>query len=710
VNGERTLLDRFLAAIPYAIGVLAVLGLLFWQASARRTPTIFTDELEWSQLSRAIAATGHAARRGQDFSFKSLYAFLIAPAWWITATGSAYAVIKYVNAIVMALAAVPTYFIARTMVSTRIAFVVALATCCTTALYYAGFIIPEVAAYPTFAFCAWLCIRALAGGGRWWIAGAIVASLLAVEVRGELITLPAALAIAAAVLWVVGPRGQHLRRDWGVLDHIGAALLLIGAFIVVNRILSPHAHEWTTVTQSWQDRLWSLGLNAASALAIGLGLLPFVGGLASLWIPERRHDPNWRAFAAFTGSAIVVVWLYTGVKAAYLSTIFATRVEERNLIYLGPLLLVGTAVWLTSRIWLPGLVAAWALTAFLVIHYGYQLDYPYFEAPGYGIATMANRAWHWNQHDIRTGLVIASIVLLVLLLVVWARRTPTPAKRVALILVVVGGLTWMLAGEITSSRGAARQSNTYATNLAHPLDWVDRATSRQGTTFIGQDISSGEALGINLLEFWNPSIKHVWSLDGSAPGPGPTLTPDLVNRYGTLSHDPGLPYVVTTDGVNLVGTVVAKRPGLTVRAINRHPWALQQATYGVSNDGWISGSSEEPRADGTWAYFGPQRTPGLVHVVVARKGFCSKDAPGTHAIVRIGPLALDEQHGPEVAHATKTVRFKLENCGQRDITLRIAPPVAVQVHVSPTVRPSDYGASDNRDLGAQVGFSFTPSR
>jgi hypothetical protein len=147
-----------------------------------------------------------------------------------------------------------------------------------------------------------------------------------------------------------------------------------------------------------------------------------------------------------------------------------------------------------------------------------------------------------------------------------------------------------------------------------------------------------------------------------------------------------------------------------VRRIDHHPWALQEATYGVSNDGWISGSSEDPEANGTWAYFGPQRRPGTVTVVVARKGFCAREAPGTNATVRIGPLQLNEQHAPRVARAAKTIRFKLPNCGRREITLRIAPPVAEQVHVSPTIRPSDYGASDNRELGAQVGFKFTPSR
>ena len=104
---ERSRLDRFLAAIPVAIAALALLALFFWQAAQRKTPTIFTDELEWSQLSRAIAETGHAARRGHAISFKSLYAFLIAPVWWIHATPTAYALAKYIGTVSMCLTAVP---------------------------------------------------------------------------------------------------------------------------------------------------------------------------------------------------------------------------------------------------------------------------------------------------------------------------------------------------------------------------------------------------------------------------------------------------------------------------------------------------------------------------------------------------------------------------------------------------------------------------
>jgi hypothetical protein len=708
---EPTLLDRFLASIPVAVAALAVLSLLLWEAAIHKTPTIFTDELEWSQISRSIAATGHAARRGEPIQFKSLYAFLIAPAWWLHSTSSAYTLIKYINTIVMALVAIPTFLVARTMVSTRIATIAALATLCTTAFFYAGFLVPESLAYPTFALCAWVSIRALAGGGRKWIAAAAILDLAAKEVRGELVVLPAALAIAAVVLWVLGPRGQRLRRGWSAFDYAGAAVLLLGAGIVLDKLMSDASHEWATVTQLWQGRMWSLGMQAASALALGLGLVPLVGGLASLWIPERRHDPAWRAFAAFTGAAIVTVWTYTAVKAAYLSTVFATRVEERNLIYLGPLLIVGTVVWFRSRRpWLPGGLAALAFTSWLVLYYGYQLDYPYFEAPGYGVAAMANRSWSWDQPAIRLGLSVACFIVLAVLVVFWARRVPARVKHAVLLLAGATTLAWMLAGEITSSRGAAAQSKNEAGNLTKPFDWIDQVTERAGTTFIGQDISSGQALGINLLEFWNRSVKNIWSLDGSAPGPGPVLTPDLADRFGTLTHDPGLPYVVATDRVNLIGPVVASRPGETLRRIDHHPWRLREASYGVSDDGWISAADAVTPATATYAYFGPERTTGTLTINVSRAGFCASTAPKTHITLRVGPLELNEQRAPIVPRPTHIEQFVLPNCRSRTIHVAATPPVAVVVTANPTVRPSDYGISDSRDLGAQVGFSFTPKR
>ena len=130
----------------------------------------------------------------------------------------------------------------------------------------------------------------------------------------------------------------------------------------------------------------------------------------------------------------------------------------------------------------------------------------------------------------------------------------------------------------------------------------------------------------------------------------------------------------------------------------------------MSNDGWISAPEATGAAAGRFAYFGPERTPGTLTVVASRKGFCSSTAPRAHVVVRVGPVALDQQRAPIVAHAQRTVRFVLPNCSQRTISLTVTPPVAVQVTAFPTFSPLDYGLGDNRHLGVQVGFAFKPKR
>jgi len=706
VNDTPSALDRLLAAIPYALVAIGVLALLFWQASIRKTPTIFGDELEWTQISRAIADTGHAARRGQPVTFKSVYPYVIAPLWRIHSTSSAYAAIKYVNTILMALAAVPTFLLARMLVSMRIAFAAALVTLLTTGVYYAPFLLPEVVAWPWFALCAYLTIRALARGGRWWIAAAVAVDVVAPLVRGELVVVPASAAVAVAIVWLCGPLGSRARHRIGIVGQVVAVLLAVAVFFVANQAFGGHSHEWATVTHQWKGRLWTLGMESTSALALGLGLLPFVGGLASLWLPDRRHDPAWRAFASFAGSALVATWVYTGVKAAYLSTVFATRVEERNLIYVQPLLVVGTAVWLCERRRsLVASLAAWAFATWLVLHYGYQLDFPYFESPGYGIAAMANRVFRWDQPTIRVALTVCSLLLLAVVILTRIRRDGRTI-RLVLVAVAAASLTMMVAGEVTSSRGSAITSKTYARNLPQPLDWVDRAAGGRGVTFVGEQISSGDALGLNLMEFWNRNVKNIWSLDGSAPGPGPTLTPDLHSRRGELSSDAGQPYVLTTDRVELVGKTVVARAGYTLR-VATHPLSLHEAAYGITSDGWIQGTSDDPVASGTFAYFGPGSSQGILRASVGRRGFCPTGLEPVHVVLRVGPLELNTQNAPTLRRTTYATRLVVPNCTAKDLTIRIAPPFAVQVTATPLIHPVDYNIGDNRYLGAQVGFSFS---
>jgi hypothetical protein len=703
-DAERTTLDRFLELVPVICVALIVLMILFWEAAVRKTPTVFSDELEWSQLSRAIAATGHAARRGEPAPFKSLYAYLIAPAWWLHSTHAAYTAIKYLNAVVMSLAAIPTYLLARRLVSPAAAAAAAVLSLCTSAFFYMTLILPEVLAYPWACLCAYLSFRALSGDGRRWTAAAIVACLVAVEVRGELVCEGAALAVAALVLWLAGPRMRRLRASWSVFDYAGAALLALGALIVLNRIASSQSSEWAVTTQNWKSRIWHLGFESGSALAIGLGVLPAVAGLASLWIPERRMDSRWRAFAALLLGSIVAFGTYTGIKAAYLSITFGTYVEERNLIYLAPLLLIGACVWFQSR---RGSIVSLALAAtavgWLILAYGYQLGYPYGESPGYGIAAMANRAFYWNQGDIHDALVVTLALSVLLALVPLTRRVPNVARASVSVVAALAVGTWMLAGEVTSARGSNSGANAFVAHLPQPLDWVDVETHDQPVTYLGQALGNDD--GLWLTEFWNRSIKHIWSLDGTAPGPGPTLTPDLAKPDGELRFDPGTPYVLADNGVHMVGTPLDSPTGFSLVLYRiSHPWRLSESYYGRDPDGWIANKN-----DATYAYFGPI-TSGVLHVDISRASFCPSNAPGTTAVVRIGPVALNEQRAPVVDHALLVRRIHVKNCSDHHIDMRVRPPVAVSVHVTQLVRATDYGISDDRLLGVVFSGSVTKTR
>ena len=295
---------------------------------------------------------------------------------------------------------------------------------------------------------------------------------------------------------------------------------------------------------------------------------------------------------------------------------------------------------------------------------------------------MANRVFRWDQPTIRIGLWVTLAVSLAICLVPfahWPRWRP-----LVLGLAALAAATWMVTGVVTSGRGSEAGARALVTNLPRPLNWVDVRTGGAGVTYLGQQI--GDDPGLWLTEFWNRSIKHVWTLDGSAPGPGPTLTPDLAAPDGTLRVDPGLDYVLADNGVEPVGKVIQNEGSLSLIRVG-HPWKLRETYYGRSSDGWIGN-------DGTFAYFGPA-VPGTLNVDVSRANFCPTNAPPTAVTVRIGPVALNEQRAATVAHATVVRHFLLHSCTHVPIQLHITPPVAVTVHVANLVRLSDYGISDS---------------
>jgi hypothetical protein len=664
--------------------VLFVLVFYLVEASLRKTPWLFTDELEWSQLSRAIASTGHAARRGEPHSFKSLYAFLIAPAWWIHSTAAAYSAIKDLNAIVMALAAVPTYFLARMLVSRRAALVVALLSIAIPAMAYATAIVPEPLAYLWFALTALCAVRALSTPSARTIALAVVLAAAGVWVRPEFVDLPAALALAAAILWVLRPAGSGARLLRLALAAIGLALF--GYFF--NDLVVQHVHSWN-FRHYFNGSTAREGTLAAGALVIGLGVGPAIGGIVSLRLRERAADPVYRAFAAYLFSCIVALFVYTAAKATYLSLTLHSLIEERNLFFLSPLLLIGSAMVLLARRvewWLVAvasvLVVATSWSSLLIV------GQPYFEAPGLSVLTIANRYFFWDMQDFRPVL-IGLAVITILVIAFRTRRFVLPAA-----VVLVGA--WLLTGEIYATISNDDKADSAAQVLPAPRDWVDDDTHGAHVTFIGQAIADPTEMW--LTEFWNRSVDRVESLDGSAPGPGPAPEPGLETTDGALSMYTGNPYTLAGPGVVLAAPVVDRRDGYTLYRTPT-PWHLETEEQNVFGDGW----GTPPIG---YTYF-PKGGPGMLVIDLSRTAYRGDGPPG-HATIRVGTVRLDQNGTPQLGRIV-AVRHALVVNG-KEVTTRIpvdSTPVEVQITFPKsstfTVPP------DGRILAAQPGFRFVPA-
>src|SRR6266540_4701383 len=497
---ERTLVDRLLAAVP-------LLSIFLWlcifyavEAWAHGTPWLFGDELELTQLSRSIAETGHAARRGEPHSFNTLWAYVLAPAWRIDNTHTAYATVKYIGVIVMTLTAFPAYGMARMVVGRNAALFVAAASAAIPALAYSSMIVEEPLAYPYSTLCLFLILKLLVAPSRWWLGGTLVACAIAPLVRGELGVVPVVLVLAALLLVWRSDWITRWRAGWTTWDWVGLVVLLIGAGVILSAFLGHHSYEWRVVTDIYKNRMLDLGLNAAGALTIGLGVLPVVAGLASLWrAPGERPTREVSSFRSLLLAAIVAFGVYTAVKSAYVSTVFGTYTYERNLIYLAPLLFVGTGLWLERRRLHPvalAVSAGFVLVLLLTTPYelGQEISY---NAPGLAILQQANRYLALDHTGAKIGLLALLAFSLVLLLV------PRFVRRGAAWLAVAVGvalLAWNLTGELAFASASNRSADRFDDNIRRPLTWVDDHTGGAPTLYIGQQMTDQN--GEWLLEFW----------------------------------------------------------------------------------------------------------------------------------------------------------------------------------------------------------------
>lgn len=689
------------SALPLATLYVSFCALYATLAWLHPAPWLFGDELKYPELARTIAETGTGTMRGEPQPFENLYTYFLAPAWWIWDTPTAYAVSKYLGVLAMTTALFPAYGLARMLVGKRAALFAAAGTVSIPSLFYSSLLAEETLAYPWATFCLFLFAKALVTRERRWIAGGVAAALVAPAIRGQLAVLPVVFGLAwLAAAWR-GERWKAWRAQWSGWDWAGAVLLAIGVLLFFSELMGHLSPTWQLAVGHYKGRMLDYGLRAGGGFAIGIGILPLLAGVA-LFARRPREEPDPRAHYAFLsllGACFLAFGYYTAVKAGYLSARFGwPRLLERNLIYLSPLLFVSLAVWLERpRMRLRGVAIAAALVALLVLWTPDQSTYSiYSDAPGLSILSSARQHLGLGPTALEIGLLLlvaASAALLAVQRLTDRRTTVRAAIGCAAVL----ALAWNLTGELTAASASNKFSRDFEAVMPDPPNWVDLATGGKPAIYLGQGIADENR--IFLLEFWNRSVAEIWSVDSSAPGPWREVTPDLQGTHGELIPQPEAEYIVADQGVHPVGDVVERAGTWTLYRIAK-PLRLQEGVAGLFPDGWTS------RFSAYTQFVSAQGRPGFLTISASREGWKGLTDDATVRVV-LGTLGLKEEQ-PVIRRVTEHRTVQLESGGRVRVVLRTPPPpFRVEVEVTPTFSPEDYGFSDQRELGAQVRFSFT---
>jgi uncharacterized protein (DUF697 family) len=410
------------------------------------------------------------------------------------------------------------------------------------------------------------------------------------------------------------------------------------------------------------------------------------------------------------------------LKAAYLSTVFATRTEERNLIYITPLLFVGTAIVLERRrVNLLALAGATAYAFYLIAGSPFRMDvHLYSDALGTSIFQQLNRYFGapWSpgfSQWVTMGLLGVGVGLTLVLTGVRRLRL-APSAAVAALAVVV--LAWNLSGEIAAAVGTVSFSRDERPTIGEPFRWVDTVANGASTLYFGQ----GE-LDQNpewLLEFWNRSITAASSLDGTLKGPGPSGAPNLTaNGQLYWTHNPANPGKTFTYAVEdwpCIDFAGADSGHHLYRGGFKQlkEWRLIKLTtpnrlnaecIGIYPDTWTgptSGYYHFASAAGQW-----------LRVTVSRKDWGGATPP-TPVHVLFGHLVAGSDREPKIGKLVKRFNRTIGS-GQTKVvwihvTTKNAFAAVVKVDKTFVPRLIDPHLSDPRVLGAEVTYELFAKR
>ena len=304
-------------------------------------PWIMVDELVYSELGKSFAADGSFLVRGvPSRGYGFVYPVLIAPAFrWHTSVPAAYAAAKVINAWMMSLAAIPTYFLARRLLAPALSLAAAALAVAIPSMLYTGTLMTENAFYPLFVLAALLLVLALERPTALRQVLLLAVCGVAFATRAQAIALFGAALVAPLVQGLIERDLGRVPRRFATLyglTAVGAVLALVGtvargrsplSLLGAYRAATDRGYSFTEIARYF---LWH-----TAELDLAVGVVGFAA-LIAMWLSPRSTSAGARAFTAATLSITV---LLVGEVAAFAS-MQSFRIEERNDFYIAPFALI----------------------------------------------------------------------------------------------------------------------------------------------------------------------------------------------------------------------------------------------------------------------------------------------------------------------------------------------------------------------------------
>jgi Dolichyl-phosphate-mannose-protein mannosyltransferase len=558
---------HLVALAGVVVAAFAVYALL---ARGVDAPRAFSDELLYLEVGASIADGDGTTIRGQDYQHATLYPYLLGGLLALVPDREdAYEAAKLLNALLVALVAVPIFLLARRLLGPWASVAVAGLAVAIPSAMYVSVVMTECIAYLAVAWALLAIVLALERP-TWPRQLAVLLALgVAAAARTELIALFGAYLVALAIVMLVVParrlRPRPLART--LAPTLVATLGGLVAFVVlpIARGAPPSSLGGYSTLWRWYDvtdvahwlayHLANLELYLA---VVPLAVAPIV--LVSLYRSARAGSERHAAFLALFLAVNSALLLLT---SAFNSTIWAgDRLHDRPVFYIVPLWLVLLFVWLAEGAPRPFVAAAIGSVAVLVLPL--LMPFPKFvrseaasQFNGVGTTLWVEIDEVFARADL-SGLLAAllfAIGLVVVTLLLPPRiRYVIPAIVLA-VFVLAGAVTWQEARHVAAEWGSSLP--------AGERSWLDEQGLEPGSATLVTAIRAcspeSAKQAAYLTDFFNDAVGDVGHF-GQYPDLLPRDTVRLAEDGRLLADGEPLQadYVVAPAALRLAGRRLAE--------------------------------------------------------------------------------------------------------------------------------------------------------